>query len=97
MKRLTLLVPHTHAGQPHAAGDTVTVSHADAEWLLDRRLATLSRNQRTQASPNKPTAEESSTTSASVVGTDPTATSSKPTQPQSADSVTTGDDHEPAS
>lgn len=31
---------HTHAGHQHQAGETITVSAADARWLIDHNIGT---------------------------------------------------------
>ena len=39
MPRLVLTRPHTHAGKPHAAGDSLDVDADIAEWLLANDIA----------------------------------------------------------
>lgn len=36
---VTLAKAHTHAGKPHAAGATISVSPAVATWLRDQGIA----------------------------------------------------------
>lgn len=35
---ITLITPHTHAGVPHVAGDTLDVNDTDAAWLITHRV-----------------------------------------------------------
>jgi hypothetical protein len=35
-----LAKPHTHAGQDHLPSETITVSAADARWLIDNGIGT---------------------------------------------------------
>lgn len=81
MKRVTLLYPHTHDGTPHATGVTLPVPDHVADWLLDRRIATLARTQgatRNLAAPVTVPAD------------------SNPPQPQTADTAKPEIDHDPA-
>lgn len=39
-----LLRPHTHAGRQHQTGETITVSEADARWLIDNGIGTAANS-----------------------------------------------------
>lgn len=36
--KVTLLKDHTHAGQPHKAGESIDVDAHDAAWLADHQV-----------------------------------------------------------
>lgn len=37
--KITLDQPHTHAGQPYQAGDTLDIDESDANWLISAGIA----------------------------------------------------------
>ena len=38
--RVMLTVPHTHGGTLYPEGASLDICHADAQWLIERGLAT---------------------------------------------------------
>ncbi|OPH34965.1 DUF7210 family protein [Moraxella equi] len=56
---VTLLKPHTHAGQSYQANDTLTVSQTTADWLIKNGVAELAKPEKAdeKAEPAKPKAK----------------------------------------
>lgn len=67
---VTLLKPHTHAGQPYQANDTLTVSQTTADWLMKNGVAELKADDK--AEPAKPKSKTDKVTETGVAN-DPSA------------------------
>lgn len=83
MPFITLLRHHTHAGTPYAAGARLHVDAATAEWLAALGVAEPSEHQTLKSA--APAAGEPAAAPARK---------HKPSAPRTADTDTTGDDHE---